>query len=403
MTNDERLDSWKEIAAYLKRGVRTVQRWERVAGLPVRRIPSTRGAVYAFRAELDQWWRTQSVDRAPAMPASVPGPADSAARETAPVAATIARAAAAPMRVRPFIPHTLGIDPDSPTAHANLAVYFFTLVAMGMVRPDEGMPAARAAAQRALDLDPSVAEAHAISAVVASHYDHDWAAAERRFEIAWSREPVSSSVRFLYAAWHLSPLGRHAEALTQVKLGLVDDPLYLLGRIQLGEELQSLGRSDEGLAELEAILRIDPRFGPALGLVGRAYAMRGRVAEALSLAEQTFQAAPRHANAIGFLAGMLRRTGSQHRADAILSTLDGDSAWVRARARAESHVVCLDFDAAIDALEAANAARDPGVWIVVSGTAGMTIRSMSGWQSLCARLGLPSGPRPSPAADSRQR
>ena len=40
------------------------------------------------------------------------------------------------MRVRPFIPQTLGIDPDSPTAHANLAVYFFTLVAMGMLRPD---------------------------------------------------------------------------------------------------------------------------------------------------------------------------------------------------------------------------------------------------------------------------
>ena len=54
MTNNERLDSWKEIAAYLKRGVRTVQRWERVAGLPVRRVPSTRGAVYAFRAELDE-------------------------------------------------------------------------------------------------------------------------------------------------------------------------------------------------------------------------------------------------------------------------------------------------------------------------------------------------------------
>ena len=298
------------------------------------------------------------------------------------------------MRVRPFIPQTLGIDPDSPTAHANLAVYFFTLVAMGMLRPDEGMPATRAAAQRALELDPSIAEAHSISGVVASHYERDWAAAERRFEVALSREPVSSSVRFHYAAWHLSPLGCHAEALTQVKLGLADDPLYLLGRIQLGGELQSLGRSDEGLAELEAVLRFDPRFGPALGLVGREYAMRGRVAEALSLAEQTFQAAPRHANAVGFLAGMLRRTGSEQRADAILSTLDGDSAWARARARAESHVVCLEFDAALDALEVAVAARDPGVWIVVSGTAGNAIRSMTAWQALCAQLGLSSGRSP---------
>ena len=56
----DRLDSWKEIAEYLNRGVRTVQRWERTAGLPVRRVPSARGAVFAFEAELDRWWRAHS-------------------------------------------------------------------------------------------------------------------------------------------------------------------------------------------------------------------------------------------------------------------------------------------------------------------------------------------------------
>ncbi len=46
----ERLDSWKEIAAYLKRGARTVQRWERDEGLPVHRLPhGTLGSVYAYR------------------------------------------------------------------------------------------------------------------------------------------------------------------------------------------------------------------------------------------------------------------------------------------------------------------------------------------------------------------
>ena len=50
------LQSWKEIAAYLKRGVRTAQRWERCAGLPVRRPrPGDRSPVFAFPAEIDQW------------------------------------------------------------------------------------------------------------------------------------------------------------------------------------------------------------------------------------------------------------------------------------------------------------------------------------------------------------
>ena len=71
-TSDERrLDSWKEIAAYLKRDVRTVQRWERNEGLPVhRKLHGTLGSVFAFEHELDAWWNR---DRA-AAPAAAEAP-----------------------------------------------------------------------------------------------------------------------------------------------------------------------------------------------------------------------------------------------------------------------------------------------------------------------------------------
>jgi len=65
MTSD-RLDSWKEIAAYLKRSVRTVTRWEREEGLPIHRhLHSKSGSVYAYKAELDAWWtnRGSEIDR----------------------------------------------------------------------------------------------------------------------------------------------------------------------------------------------------------------------------------------------------------------------------------------------------------------------------------------------------
>src|SRR3954462_1090012 len=55
-----RLDSWKEIAAYLGRGIRTVQRWEREEGLPVHRLAhEKRGSVYARREELAEWWESR--------------------------------------------------------------------------------------------------------------------------------------------------------------------------------------------------------------------------------------------------------------------------------------------------------------------------------------------------------
>ena len=55
---DGRLESWKEIAAYLRREVRTVQRWEKSAGLPVHRLQiGKQGPVYAYKTELDAWYR----------------------------------------------------------------------------------------------------------------------------------------------------------------------------------------------------------------------------------------------------------------------------------------------------------------------------------------------------------
>ena len=60
----DRLDSWKEIAVYLDRGVRTVQRWEKEQSLPVHRHKNRQhqGPVFAFKGEIDVWWRTHRTE-----------------------------------------------------------------------------------------------------------------------------------------------------------------------------------------------------------------------------------------------------------------------------------------------------------------------------------------------------
>src|SRR3954467_12673644 len=74
---DGRLDSWKEIAAYLGRGIRTVQRWEREEGLPVHRLAhEKRGSIYARREELAAWWESRRLTLAvPPTPDAVDAPA----------------------------------------------------------------------------------------------------------------------------------------------------------------------------------------------------------------------------------------------------------------------------------------------------------------------------------------
>jgi Tol biopolymer transport system component len=86
----DRLDSWKEIAAYLGRGIRTVQRWERQEGLPVHRLPhEKRGSVYARREELAEWWERRRLVLADApATADAPAPAPHVERVTRTSAAT---------------------------------------------------------------------------------------------------------------------------------------------------------------------------------------------------------------------------------------------------------------------------------------------------------------------------
>ena len=76
---DKRLDSWKEIAAFFERAERTVRRWEIERGLPVHRVPgSSRGVVYAFTGELEEWLRrkqSQPAEAAESDPSqALPGP-----------------------------------------------------------------------------------------------------------------------------------------------------------------------------------------------------------------------------------------------------------------------------------------------------------------------------------------
>ena len=384
MSETGRLDSWKEIAGYLRRSLRTAQRWERDAALPVRRVSSDRGAVYAFRSDIDAWWKRRGF--------AEPRPATGS---TDPTTAPADAGAASPgrgrdgTRVQPFLPHDVRIDPHSAAGHASLAVYFFTLTAMGLLNPEDGMASARAAATRALRLEPDNAEALALQAVVLALNDHDWPEAGRRFELALLRHPVPPTVRFHYAAWFLSPLQRCEESLAQLRSALAHEPLYLLGRVGIGCDLCSLGRVDEGLAELEHVLRIDPQFGPALGHLGREYALCGRTQEADALSARTYASIPQHPNAVGFRAGMLARAGDRHGAEQVLQGLAGEYPWSVPRARAEAHLVCGEFDAALAWIHRAIGQRDPGIWILFSGTAGARLRERPAWPALRAALGLP--------------
>ena len=144
----------------------------------------------------------------------------------------------------------------------------------------EAMPKARAAAKKALELDPNLAEARTSLAFVTYIFDWDWAGAEREFREAIRLNPSYSLAHHVYAAL-LMTLGRRDEAVTEAQRALDVDPLSLPINNILGSMLADAGRVDEAIERYKRTLELSPDFSlPHEGL-GYAYKRKGMNAEAL--------------------------------------------------------------------------------------------------------------------------
>jgi TolB-like protein len=136
----QRLDSWKEIAGYLKRHVTTVQRWERQEGLPVHRhVHDKLGSVYAYTSELDEWWRNRAgrvehAEREVQSPSLGPDPED-----TADVDAALAR----PATVQRSLPSRLGSTSYALAGFVLAAAMVGLLIARGTGRDRLDVSSAR--------------------------------------------------------------------------------------------------------------------------------------------------------------------------------------------------------------------------------------------------------------------
>jgi TolB-like protein/DNA-binding winged helix-turn-helix (wHTH) protein/Tfp pilus assembly protein PilF len=119
----------------------------------------------------------------------------------------------------------IATDPKYALPYAALARCYAIGPVFGVGNPAETMPRAREFSARALQLDPDLAEAHSILAIVAAHYDYDWPTAEREFLTALRLNPSDPSAHLFYSNSFLSPHGRHKEAIDEMQKAIALDPL----------------------------------------------------------------------------------------------------------------------------------------------------------------------------------
>jgi TolB-like protein/Tfp pilus assembly protein PilF len=173
-------------------------------------------------------------------------------------------------------------DPGYALAYAGLADAYNVIPFYSVGSPQDSYPKAKAAARRALEIDPNLAEAH--TALAAALMDYDWNLAEsnREFERAIELNPNYANAHHWYARENLTIMGQFDRALAEMHRAQELDPLSLIINANYGKAYFNARRYDEAIQQLRKTIEIDPGFFVAHHYLGSAYAMKGNYSEALA-------------------------------------------------------------------------------------------------------------------------
>ncbi len=218
-------------------------------------------------------------------------------------------------------------DPNYAVAYSGLSDYFAFLTLIGgpeILPPKQAMTQAKSAAVRALQLDNSLAEAHASMGHVLHNYDWDFAGAENEFKRAIELNPNYSTVRHWYAHL-LMQTGRVNESLDEAKRALDLDPLSPFVNNGLARQYYLARQYDKAIAQCQIGLQIDPTYLPAKIQLGLAYEQKGMLPEAISELQETRKMAETLPMAHALLAHAYAAAGRKDDAQKELAVLDAIS------------------------------------------------------------------------------
>lgn len=174
----------------------------------------------------------------------------------------------------------IALDPNYAPAYAGLADSYAIMSAYGDVPPNQYIPLARAAAQKALQLDGSLAEAHTSLALIAQNYDWDWKTAEKEYRRAIELNPNYATAHH-WLAECLAYQGRFEEALAESERARQLDPLSLIIATDNGAIYYFARQYDRAISRFKTVLDVDPSVGRA-HLIVDAYVEQGKYDDALA-------------------------------------------------------------------------------------------------------------------------
>ncbi len=177
------------------------------------------------------------------------------------------------------------VDPNYAPAYSGLADCYNTLNEYGAFPIKVGFQRTKAAALKALELDDTLAEAHASLAFIRLNFDWDWVGAEQSFERAIQLNPNYATARQWYGVYLIAQ-GRFDAGIAETERALQLEPLVVNINSQLARALYFARRYDQSIEQCKRTLDLDPNFASAHIFLGQAYLQKGMRAEAIAALQQ---------------------------------------------------------------------------------------------------------------------
>ncbi len=257
-----------------------------------------------------------------------------------------------------------------------------------LLNPKDTQVKAKAAAERALQLDETLADAHLALARIKQD-EWDWAGAEQEYKRAIELSPNLASAHADYGQF-LSVMTRHLEALNELKRAQQLDPMSVRLRRQEAWALHLARRTDEALTlMLETVKQGRPTFVGHYGL-GFIYEAKGMYSEAIREFREAIEDDGETTGRLCYLAGSLALAGKKKDALAIVDKLNRSTEYVSPTELAAVYARLNDTEAAIKLLEKAYAEHDPQLQILNVDPYFEILRPDPRFQGILRRVGLPS-------------
>ena len=282
------------------------------------------------------------------------------------------------------------LDPQFALAYVGIADVYNAMPPYGYMAPRDAFAEARKAVKRALELDPSLAEAHSAHGVILGAYDWNWSEAEREHKRAIELAPNRENPYFYYATGFLLFVGRTDEAIVALKKAIEIEPKSINSNARLATALGFARQHDAALEQARKAFDLDPNFLGARTALVEALVRKGSYDEAIRLGEETLLAISDQQQIVAAVGYAYAKAGRGNEARRILAQINerAKTQYVLSARVARINIALGEYEEAFEWLERAYRDRDWFLTLIKVDEAYDPIRRDPRFIDLLRRVGI---------------